>query len=191
VLHLGAVERGGAGAGATALLGVVAGVHAVEHVDEHGGGGEEAEADVGGAVEGAEEEDVEEHRRRGHPRHGRDAPQLRPPRLRHQRPERADRRHGGRAARREEPRPGAPRRRELPQQREAERHEREGGEEHERRPRAAVVGVVVVGGDVAAVDDGVGDHVEDEERADGDEVEQHVELREQRQRRPHRGRRRR
>jgi hypothetical protein len=73
-------------------------------------------------------------------------------------------------------------RRELvPQQRETERDERQGEEERQRRapPPVAVAGVAVE-------HDGVGHHVEDEERADGDEVEEHVEVREQRQRRSER-----
>jgi hypothetical protein len=157
-------------------------VHAVEHVYQQRGDREEPEPDVGGPVQRAQQEDVEEHGRRGHPRHPGHAPQLGRVRLRHQRLERGDRGDRERRARGEEARPHAALGRgQLPDQREGERDEGEGGEERERRPGAA--GAPKLGADVAAVHDGVGHHVEDEERADADEVEQDVQLREQRQRR--------
>jgi hypothetical protein len=175
VLHLAA---GGVHIEPPALLSVVAGVHAVEHVDEQRGGGEDGEADVGGAVQRAEQEDVEEDGGGGHPGHPGDAPQLGRARLRHQRLERGDRGRRQRRARGQEARAQAPRlgRRQLPGQRERERGQREDQEERERRPRGPGPGV-------AAVHDSVGHHVEDEERADADQVEQDVQLREQRQRR--------
>lgn len=65
--------------------------------------------------------------------------------------------------------------------------EGQGGEGEREEEGGGGPGAVGVGagarGDVAAVDDGVGHHVEDEEGADGDEVEEDVEVREQRDRR--------
>lgn len=146
-------------------------MHAVKDIDEHSKRGKAGEPHVRRPIERAQQEQVEEYGHGRYPRHQRHPPVLRLPSLRHQVVEdleNGDRYHGAAA---EEHRLGQPGGRKLPYQGECDGDGGEGEQEGNGRP-----GVRRAHRDVAPVDHGVAYHVEDEERADGYEIEEDVEV---------------
>ncbi|BAS85434.1 Os03g0641250, partial [Oryza sativa Japonica Group] len=122
-------------------------------------------------VDGAQQEDVDGDGRRRQPRHHGHPPQLRRPRLRHQRPQarrrRQPRRHRHRV--RHPPSPVQP-----PARRRRHRRRQDGGDA---RGQPVAVGARRLPGHVVAADEERdGDEHEDEERGDGEEVGEDVEV---------------